>query len=147
MDEDKQMPGEVKAVLSAGPGSGNRSGAWAFLALLLVLAAIAHYCMSDMGGGGYVNRLDSELIHHAELAVAAMRDENPVAVVPAWPVRLYDTLRNDAVLHAALAAAAAYAWSLSARARARRDAFLVHEKLSAELADLRSRLESVNKEK
>ncbi len=131
---------ETRAVLSAGPGSGSRSGAFAFLALLLVIAGALHYAMADRGGG-YAGRLDSELINHAELAVAAMRDENRMALVPAWPLDLYETLRRDIALYAAMAAAAAYVWSAAARARARRDAFLMHEKLSAELTDLRRRVE------
>jgi hypothetical protein len=141
--EAKAVQDETRAVLSAGPGSGNRSGALAFLALLLIIAAILHYSLADRGG--YAARLDSELISHAELSVAAMRDESRLAVVPAWPLDLYETLRRDIAVYAAMAAAAAYVWSAAARARARRDAFLVYEKLNAELADVRLRLEKAER--
>ena len=136
---------EAEAVLAAGPGAGNRSGALAFLALLLVVAAVVHFHLAERGSGSYLNRLDSELINHAELSVAAMQDENRMAVVPSWPLRLYDTLRRDIAVYAVMAAAAAYVWSMAARARARRDAFLVYDRLNAELGELRRRLDAAER--
>lgn len=135
---------EARAVIASGPGSGNRSAALGFLALLVVIAAALHFHFIS-GGAAYLNRLDAELINHAELSVAAMEDQNRMAVVPSWPLRLYDTLRRDIAVYAALAAAAAYVWSLASRARARRDAFVMHEKLNAELNGLRERLERLEK--
>jgi hypothetical protein len=134
---------EAKALLAAGPGSGNRAAALGFLALLVLVAAFLHYHFSGGGPDSLLGRLDSALIAHAELSVAAMEDGSRMAVVPSWPLDLYESLRLDIAMYAAFAAAAALVWSLAARARARRDAFVVHEQLRAELDELRRRLDGI----
>lgn len=131
-------------VVDAGPSAGNRSVAWAFLALMIVLGAALHYYLTGVGSESYLARLDVDLLTHAELTLAAMEDGTRMAVVPTWPVRLYHNLRRDIALYAAFVALAAYVWGVSARNRARRDAFLVHEKLNAEIRELRERLDRLD---
>ena len=135
---------ETSQLLEAGPGSGNRAGAFAFLALVVVIAAAVHFYLADKSPDSYVYRLDAELVSHAELALASSEDGGRMAVVPTWPVRLYEILRRDIALYAAAAALAAYVWGHAARARARRDAYLVFEKLRAEMADLRARIDTMD---
>lgn len=132
------------AVVQSGPMAGNRSGGMAFLALMVALAAAVHFYLTGTGPESFPARLDTDLLTHAELTLAAMEDGNNMAIVPSWPQRLYAILRRDIALYTAFLAVAAFFWGLSARARARRDAFLVHEKLSAEIAELRGRLDSLN---
>ena len=132
---------ETDAVLGGGPGAGNRAGGLAFLALAAVVAAGVYYHFSASGGDAFKARLDSEMLTHAELTLASREAGNRVEVVPTWPLHLYDTLRRDIALYAAAAALAAFLWGLSARARARRDAYLVHVRLEAELAEVRRRLD------
>lgn len=134
---------ELDEIVQAGPSSGNRTGALAFLALVIVLGAAVYYYLTEQGPSAYANRLDAELISHAELSVASMEEDNRMTVVPGWPVRLYDRLRRDIALYAALAAAAAWVWSLAARAAARRNAFLIHETLHTELDALRRRVDEL----
>ncbi len=136
---------EARVLLAAGPGSGNRSAAFAFLALLILIAAAAYYHFAGGGSDGYLGRLDSALVTHAELSVAATEDAARTAVVPSWPLDLYESLRRDIAFYASIAAAAAYVWSLAARARARRDAFVLHERLQAELDGLRRRLDHMER--
>lgn len=131
---------EAAAVLGAGPHAGNRAGAFAFLALLTVVAAAVYYHFANQGVDSFRSRLDSQLRYHAELSVASMQSEAPIAVIPSWPVNLYHNLRRDIVVYGAFAALAAYFWSRSAAARARRDAFLLHDNLAGELARLRERV-------
>lgn len=140
LDEAETRREEVEDILQNGPRSANRSGAMAFLAFLVIVAAATHLVFSTHGGAAYLQRLDTELLNHAELSLAALEGDRPMAIAPSWPLRLYENLRRDIVLYCALAAVAAYLWTKSACARARRDAYLVHEKLTAELADLRARL-------
>lgn len=137
--EIESRPEEAKAVLDAGPGSGNRAGAFAFLAILVVIAAAIHYHFADP----FQNRLDTQLRYHAELTMASMGTETPVAVVPSWPQDMHHNLRNDIVVYAGLAALAAYLWSRSAAARARRDAFLLHDRLASEITQLRRRIDAL----
>lgn len=139
----EEMRDETGQVLQKGPRAGNKAGALAFLALVIVGLAVLRFYLADSGSDAYFNRLDSELVTHAELSLAAARDDTRIAVVPSWPFRLYDILRRDIAIYAAAAAIAAYVWGLAARARARRDAFLVHEKLAAEVLELRGRLEKL----
>ncbi len=136
---------ETADVLRSGPKAGNRAGGLAFLALLALLAAALLYYVSGTGSDSFLARLDSDLLTHAELTLAANEKGNRLAVVPAWPLRLYATLRRDIAVYAGAAILAALLWSWSARARARRDVYLAHEKLSAEIAELRRRLDDVEK--
>lgn len=131
---------EANAVLAAGPYAANRAGAFAFLAILAVIGAAAYYHFAGRGSGSFPNRLDSQLINHAELSMASMDSEAPIAVVPSWPHSLYRNLRQDIVVYAAFAALAALLWSRSAAARARRDAFLLHDRLTREVDELRKRV-------
>lgn len=135
---------EAEAVLAAGPGSGNRAGAFAFLAVLALAAGAVYYHWAARGGDAFPTRLDSQLRNHAELSMAAMNAEAPMAVVPSWPVGLYHSLRGDIVVYSALAALAAYLWSRSAAARARRDAFILQDRLSGEIDELRKRLDEIS---
>ncbi len=132
---------EAKEVLATGARAGGRAGALGFLALLVVLGAATYFYMTD-NGGEYPARLDAELLRDAELALGLRGDGSGagVAVAPSWPLALYGRLRQDIGLYAAAAAAAAYLWALSARARARRDAFLLHDRLAAEVDALRERV-------
>lgn len=135
---------EASAVLAAGPRAANRAGAFAFLALLAVVGAVVYYHFAGRGVDSFQNRLDVQLINHAELTMAAMEAEAPLAVVPSWPHSLYQNLRQDIVAYAGFAAFAAFLWSRSAAARARRDAFLVHDRLTREVAQLRERLDRLD---
>ncbi len=136
---------EAAEVLRSGPRAGNRAGGLAFLALMALLAAALHYHFSGGGADSFPARLDSDLLTHAELTLAANEKGNRLAVVPAWPLRLYSVLRRDIAVYAAAAVLASLLWGWSARARARRDVFLAHEKLEAEIADLRRRLDEMEK--
>jgi hypothetical protein len=137
-DEMESRAGETAEILASGPKAGSRAGALAFLALVAVLAGAAYFYMAD---GGYLQRLDADLLRHAELAMrSGQAAGGGVAVAPSWPLALYDKIRNDIALYAAVAAGAAYLWHLSARARARRDAFLLHDSLEKELVALRERV-------
>ncbi len=131
-------PEEAGKVLAAGPKAGNRAGALAFLAFAVVIAAAVHFHMTD-SGGEYLQRLDAELLRNAELSLKAGGGA-AVAVAPSWPLELYGKIRADIALYAAAAVAVAYLWQLSARSRARRDAFLLHDALTTELAALRERV-------
>ncbi len=142
--EIDSRPGETGDVLASGPKAGSRAGALAFLALVVVLAAAAHFYMAD-SGGEYLQRLDAELLQHAELSLKSGENGAAVAVAPSWPLALYEKMRGDIALYAAAAALAAYLWQLSARSRARRDAFLLHDRLNAELAALRERVALLEK--
>ncbi len=141
LDEADSRREEAEDILQNGPRSANRSGALAFLALAVILVAALHFYLSSNGGGAYLARLDAELLNHAELSLAAMEADGPMAIAPSWPLRLYEHLRRDILVYCALVACAAYVWSLAARARARRDAFVIHDKLAAEVAELRARLD------
>lgn len=146
-DDDGDAEAEETAKLvDAGPRAGNRSGALAFLAFLVLAAAALHFYLAETGSGAYIHHLDAELRKDAGLALAAMEEKNRIAIVPSWPHGLYAVLHRDILVYVALSALAAYVWGLSARARARRDAFLVHEKLVAEIADLRRRLDRLDPE-
>ncbi len=142
--EIDSRPEETGDVLASGPKAGNRAGAFAFLALVVVIAAAAHFFMAD-SGGEYLQRLDAELLQHAELSLKSNENGAAVAVAPSWPLALYEKIRGDIALYAAAAALAAYLWQLSARSRARRDAFLLHDQLNAELAALRERVARLEK--
>jgi hypothetical protein len=144
IDEIESRRGEMEGILENGPRQGNRSGAYAFLALVVILGAAAHFHFASRGGDAYLQRLDAELLNHAELSLAAMDEGGRLAIAPSWPLGLYENLRRDILVYCALAALAAYAWSLASRAHARRDAFIVHEQLASELADLRARLDRVD---
>lgn len=144
LDEADSRREEAEDILETGPRLANRCGALAFLALIVVLGAALHFYLSSQGGSAYLQRLDTELVNHAGLSLATMEGESRLAVAPSWPLRLYENLRRDILLYCALAALAAYLWSLAARARARRDAFVVHDKLAAELTDLRARLDRLD---
>ena len=144
LDEIESRRGEMEDILENGPRLANRSGALAFLALVAILGAAVHFHFSSRGGAAYMRTLDAELVNHAELSLAATENGERVIVAPSWPLSLYENLRRDILVYCALAAVAAYVWSAASRARARRDAFVVHEKLSAELADLRARLDRVD---
>lgn len=141
LDEIESREEEASAVLASGPRAGGRSGALAFLAFAVVVAAAVHFYMATRGGDSYLVRLDSELLQHAELSLRAGEDSGHMAVAPSWPLKLYETLRHDIVLYAAAAVLAAWLWSLSARHRARRDAFLLHDQLNREIKILRERLD------
>ncbi len=131
------VPDETDALLATGPSAGNRGGALAFFALLVVVGAGLFYYLSSRGSGAFVNRLDASLLAHAELSLAATDN---VTVAPSWPIVLYERLRADMLFYAGLAALAAYLWSLAARSRARRDAFLVHQRLGERVELLEKRL-------
>lgn len=137
--EMDSRPEETGDVLAGGPKAGNRAGALAFLALVVVIAGAVHFYMQD-SGGAYIQRLDADLLQHAELTLSAREKGAAIAVAPSWPLRLYEKIRKDIALYAALAAAAAYLWQLSARSRARRDAFLLHDRLANEIETLRKRV-------
>lgn len=132
---------ETESLLTGGPGAGNRSGGLAFLAFIVLALAVVHYHFAGDGGDGFLNRLDSELLTHAELALASSENGGRLTVVPTWPQRLYMSLRKDILVYVAASAVAAYLWGLSARARAKREAYLVHEKLVGEITELKSRLD------
>lgn len=144
-NDAEAMAEETQHLLQAGPRSGNRCGALAFVAFAVVVIAALRFYLADSGSDAYINRLDTELLTHAEFSLAAMEDGSRMTVVPSWPLRLYDVLRRDVAVYAVLAAVAAYIWGLAARARGRRDAFLVHEKLTGELTELRARLDSLER--
>lgn len=131
---------ETEELIKTGPTAGNKAGGMAFLALVVVLGAALHFHLYGTGPEAYVNRLDATLLTHAELTLDAMKDGSNLVVVPSWPLRLYSMLRRDIAIYAVMLAAATFLWGVSARARARRDAFLVHDKMTAELAELRARL-------
>lgn len=145
-------PEEAAEVLATGPRAGNRAGALAFLALVVVVGAAVHFYMAD-NGGEYLQQLDADLLRHAELSLrptgtgqgASGIADAGLAVAPSWPLALYEKIRGDIALYAAAAAAAAFLWQLSARSRARRDAFLLHDKLNTELAALRERVAALEK--
>ncbi|MCD8350189.1 MAG: hypothetical protein LUC93_06210 [Planctomycetaceae bacterium] len=141
LDEADSRHEEAEDILQNGPRSANRSGALAFLALAVIVVAALHFYLSAGGGAAYVARLDGELLNHASLSLAAMEADSPMAIAPSWPLNLYEHLRRDILVYCALVACAAYIWSLAARARARRDAFVIHDKLAAEVAELRARLD------
>lgn len=144
-DQDiESVQEETALLLENGPAAGNRSGAFAFLAFLVLAAAVVHFYLAESGAGAYINQLDSDLLKDANLTLAAMEEGGRMAVVPSWPYRLYAVLRRDLAIYVALSAVAAYIWGLSARARARRAAYLVHEKLTAEIAALRERLDKLD---
>ena len=140
-DDSETVEGETVRLVASGSGAGNRAGGFAFLTVVLAIATGIYFHLSDRGGDSFSARLDADLLSHAEFSLASGERENRLAVVPDWPLELYWRLRRDTILYAALAFAAAALWGLSVRARARRDAWLVYEKLSAELADLRRALE------
>ncbi|MCC8166643.1 MAG: hypothetical protein LIQ31_10960 [Planctomycetes bacterium] len=136
--EDPDLePNETDALLASGAAAGNRGGALAFFALMVVVGAGLFFYLSSRGAGAFVNRLDASLLAHAELSLAAMDN---VTVAPSWPIALYERLRADMLFYAGLAALAAYLWSLAARSRARRDAFLVHQRLRERIDQLEKRL-------
>ena len=137
--EMDSRPEETSEVIANGPKAGNRAGALAFLALVVVIAAAVHFYMAD-SGGAYLKRLDADLLQHAELSLKAGGKTAALSIAPSWPPRMYEKIRKDIALYAAAAAAAAYLWQLSARSRARRDAFLLHDKLNNEIAALRQRV-------
>ncbi|MDR1519012.1 MAG: hypothetical protein LBU23_02565 [Planctomycetota bacterium] len=132
---------EAAALLAGGAKAANRSGGFAFLAFLALAAAALYFYLADRGAEAFSARLDADLLAHAELSLAAAGKGSRLAVAPFWPLELYWTLRREMAFCAAAAALAALLWSLAARFRSRRDAWLVHEKLSAELAELRRRLD------
>lgn len=132
---------ETCVLMKTGPRAGDRAGGVAFLALMVVLAGAVHFYYTDSRTDSFANRLDAELLTHAEFALASNEDGNRLGVVPTWPFRLYASLRRDIALYGVALGAAAFLWGLSARARARRDAFVVHRDLTAELAELRDRLD------
>lgn len=136
---------ETDKLMGAGPGAGNRAGGLAFLALAVVVIAALHFHFSESGANSYAARLDTELLTHAQMNLNALEHGERLAVVPSWPIRLYDRLRRDIVVYAGMAAAAAYLWGLAARARGRRDAYLVQQKMAGELAEARRRLERLEK--
>lgn len=140
------MAEETQELLQAGPGNGNRAAALAFVAFVIIVLAALRFYLADSGTDAYVNRLDTELLTHAELSLATMEDGSRMSVVPSWPTQLYGVLRRDIAVYSILVAVAAFIWGRSARARGRRDAFLVHEKLSGELAELRARLDIFEKD-
>lgn len=148
---DKPRPGreqeeeELRSLLAAGPGLSNRASAIAFLALLALLGAGLHYYLGDQGDSSFVARLDADLLSHAEMTVSAMEDGSKMAVVPSWPYRLYASLRRDIAWYAAAALVTAFLWGLAVQARARRSAYLVHEQLSREVAELRRRVAELEK--
>lgn len=140
LDAENQTQ-ETYTLVRTGPRAGNRAGGLAFLALMVVIGAALHFHLSAGGGDAFLSRLDSELLAHAKLSLAATEEGVRLATVPSWPLRLYSTLRRDIAVYALFLAAAAYLWGVSARARACRDAFLVHEKLAAEVRELRHRID------
>ena len=140
LDEIDSREEEAAVVLASGPRAGGRSGALAFLAFAVAVAAAVHFYMASRGGDNYLTRLDSELLQHAELTLKSGEDAGRMAVAPSWPLKMYEKLRHDIALYAAAAVAAAWLWSLAARQRARRDAFLLHDRLNREIKDLRERL-------
>lgn len=131
----------VAELLKTGPTAGNRSGALTFLAFAVVLAGALHFYLKSSGPESFPARLSADLLTHAELTLASYNDGGRMEVVPTWPLRLYAVLRRDIAFYTLFLAAAVFLWGLSARARARRDAFLVHEKLHAEIMELRHRLD------
>lgn len=142
-NDENERKEETSRLLETGPKAGNRAGGLAFLALMVILAAALHF---QFGGGGYpAETLDAELRRHAELSLAAHKENPNMVIVPAWPLRLYGIVRRDMMLYLAFVAAAAYLWGLSVRARARRDAYLVHENFRRELDELGQRLEKLEK--
>lgn len=145
-DDNPNAPSgdDAAVVVDNGPAAGNRSGGTAFLAFAVLVAAVVHFYLTGSGSDSFLNRLDTDLLTHAELSLAAMEEGNRLAVVPSWPLRLYAVLRRDIALYGAFLAGAAFLWGLSARSRARRDAFLVHEKLEAEIRELRQRLDRLD---
>lgn len=136
---------ELGEALRTGSGARARAGGLALLAFLVAGAAVAYYHFSDTGGSAYAARLDAELLGQAELTLAAGGEGGRLAIVPSWPLGLYATLRRDMALYATAAALAAMLWAWSARARARRDLFLLNEKMRKETAELRRRLEKLEK--
>lgn len=140
-EETRSRAEELGEILKTGSRATNRAGALAFLAFLIIVAAGLHFFFSAKGGDAYLSRLDAQLRGDAELTLAAMENNTRLAISPSWPLQLYENLRRDILLYCAVAALSAYVWGLAARARARRDAFLVHTKLAAELAELREKLE------
>lgn len=145
-DEDgSDREEETSRLLEAGPKAGNRSGGLAFLALMVIAAAALHFYF---GGGGYLaSDLDAELRQHAELSLAAKKENPNLVIVPAWPIRLYQILRRDLLVYLAFVALAAYLWGLSARASARRDVYLMHENHQRQLAELNKRLKELEQRK
>ena len=131
---------ETDLLVKTGPRAGDRAGGMAFLALMVVLAGALHFYLTGEGSDSFINRLDAELLTHAEFSLASMENGGRLTVVPSWPLRLYASLRRDVAVYAVMLAVATYLWGLSARARARRDAFLVHDKLTAEVNELRERI-------
>ncbi len=136
-EEIASRPAEAAEVLASGPKAGNRAGALAFLAAALVIGGAVHFYMTM---DSHIQSLDAALLRHAELSLGASGEDAAVAIAPTWPFALYESLRGDIALYAAVAAAAAYLWHLAARGRARRDAFLLHDRLSDEVAGLRRRV-------
>ncbi|MDR1533695.1 MAG: hypothetical protein LBU64_01150 [Planctomycetota bacterium] len=128
---------EVSALLAAGAGAGNRAGMWAFLAFLILAAAVLHFYFSDSGGNSFLLRLDADLLAQARLSLAAAEAESRLVVTPSWPFELYWSLRREMFFYLAAVSLAAVFGFLSVRSRARRDAYLAHERFSAELARLR----------
>lgn len=143
---------EADDILAAGAKAGNRAGALAFLALVVVLAAATYYYMTN-NSGEYLQILDTELLRDAELSIDLRGNPRGagaggnVAVAPSWPLALHDKLLRDIALYAGAAAAAACLWALSARARARRDAAVLHNRLAAEIAALREKVEKLEAHK
>lgn len=135
---------ETTSLLASGANGGNRAGAMALLFIIIVVCGAVHFHFSNGGAGSFISRLDSDLLTHAELALASNKAGSRLAVVPSWPLRIYSSLRRDISLYTAIAALAAIVWGLSVRARARRDAYLVHQKLGREIAVLRARLDSID---
>ncbi|MCL2001490.1 MAG: hypothetical protein FWG74_08660 [Planctomycetes bacterium] len=132
---------ELAEALRAKPNGGGRPGGLAFLALLVLLIAALHYHLTGTGTESFPARLNSDLLTHTELTLTVNENGSRMAVVPAWPLRLYYTIRRDIAVYAFAAVIISLFWGWSARARARRDLFLVHEKLEAEIAELRRRLD------
>lgn len=145
LPDDSPETGELKELLAAGPGLGNRAGALAFLTILAVLAAGLHFYLTGTGGGSFLTRLDSDLLTHAEMSMSARENGTSLTVVPSWPYRLYESLRRDVGWYAAAAALAAILWGLSVQARGKRSAYLVHEKLTEEIITLRRRVEELER--
>jgi hypothetical protein len=144
-DENAARVDETARLAASGPGAGHRAGGLALLGVVVAILAVFHYHFANGGSDAFTSRLDAELLADAELTIASMERGSRLTVVPSWPIRLYRALRRDIAVYTALAALAALCWSWSARARARREAYLVHKQTELELAELRRRLDALEK--
>lgn len=146
LEQDAEaLESEFQAMQAGGRGGAARAGACALLAVLVIIAGVFQYHFGAGGSDAFLNRLDSELLGQAQLSLdSSSQTAGRMAVVPSWPLRLYAALRRDIAVYACFGLLAAWLWARSAAMRARRDAWLVHDRLTREMDQLRRRLDKIS---